>query len=73
MPSISELLIILVLTVAIGIATRYFGSPKSALKRRDGDASAAKAESAGKDRGKKLERDPDTGVYVPESDEGKSD
>ncbi len=71
MPSIFELLIILVLTIAIGIATRFFGKPGLGARKRTAP-SASKSSSKG-DKGKKLELDPDSGVYVSESDDTKNE
>ncbi len=65
MPGISELLIILALTVAIGVATRFFGKP--GLGGEKGASSSRK--SLVDDKGQKLKRDPESGVYIPESDD----
>lgn len=70
MPSIGELVIILVLTVAIGVATRYFRRPGAGPGgARNGDGSPPSDSPSKRDKGKKLKRDTDTGVYVPESDD----
>lgn len=69
MPSISELLIILALTVAIGVATRFFGKPGLG----GGKGASSSRKSSGDDKGKKLKKDPESGVYVPESDDTNED
>ncbi len=74
MPSIGELVIILVLTVAIGVATRFFGRSGAGLwgPRRGGE-SATPDRSPKRDKVRKLSMDTETGVYVPESDDSGDD
>ena len=68
-PGINELLITLVLIVAIGVATRFFGD--SAKNKAESVKDAAKGTMRKSSGAKPLKRDPETGVYEPE--EGSSD
>ena len=69
LPGINELLLTLVLIVAIGIATRVFGD---SAKRRAQNVKdiAAKTTARRAGVGEPLKRDPETGIYEPETKSG---
>jgi len=66
LPGINELLLTLVLIVAIGVATRIFGD---SAKRRAQNVKdiAAKTTARRAGVGEPLKRDPETGIYEPET------
>ena len=68
-PGINELILTLVLIVAIGVASRVFGD---SAKRRAQSVKdiAAKTTARRAATGEPLKRDPETGIYEPETKSG---
>ncbi len=65
-PSVNELLLLLVLIVAIGVAKRIFGSDTAKMAEDLKNRAQGKAPADSESDTKALKQNPDTGVYEPD-------